>query len=212
MRHAVGRMVEWEATRIDEGSEEWERSQYTDNGQLTHRLLMGDRKGFGRRRWCRMIQGAYRTICPVTPLLIDTQQIEDAVMMQLHMLQNQLQRLGPYTMYTGGGWEYGGDGGWEYGGDGMDAPFHPYTDSPSHKEGGSIIFITTDLARIRSNFNGQEDQTTKAIDHVAIWIEHSERVGRGPNPPRATGIIRRTGSQHKIDDQAPHGQAYWIGL
>ena len=100
-------------------------SQHTDNGQLTYRLLMGDRKGFGRRRWCRMIQGAYRTICPVAPLFIDTQQIEDAVMMQLHMLQNQLQRLGPYTMYT--------DGGWEYGGDGMDAPFYPYTDSPSHK-------------------------------------------------------------------------------
>ena len=152
-----------------------------------------------------MIQGAYRTIRSVAPLLIDTQQMEDAIIMQLHTLQNQLQRLGPYTMYT--------DGGWEYGGDGMDAPFYPYTDSLSHKGGGSIIFITTDLERIRSNFHGSEDQTTKTIDHVAIRIEHGEEVARGPNkPPRATGFIRRTGSQHEIADQAPHGQAYWIGL
>jgi hypothetical protein len=160
IRNAVGRMVEWEAPPIDEGLEEWKISQRTDIVQLTHRLLTGDRKGFGRRRWCRMIQGAYRTIRPVAPLLIDTQQMEDAIIRQLHMLQNQLQRLGPYTMYT--------DGGWEYRGDGMDAPFYPYTDSPSHKGGGSIIFITTDLTRIQSNLNSQEDSTTKEIDHVAI--------------------------------------------
>ena len=61
-----------------------------------------------------------------TPIM-DTQRMDDAVLMQIHMLQTQLQRLGPYTMYT--------DGGWEYGGDGMDAPFHLYTDSPSHKGG-----------------------------------------------------------------------------
>jgi hypothetical protein len=96
----------------------------------------------------------------VAPLLIDTQQMEDAIIMQLHMVQNQLQRLGPYTMFTNGRWEYEGDG--------VDAPFYPYTDSPSHKGGGSIIFITTDLARIKSNLNSQEDQTTKEIDHVAI--------------------------------------------
>jgi hypothetical protein len=74
------------------------------------------------------------------------------------------------------------DGGWEYGGDGMDAPFYPFTDSPSHKGGGSIIFITTDLTRIQLNLNSQEDQTTKEIDQVAIRIEHGEEVGRGPNP------------------------------
>jgi hypothetical protein len=106
MRHAVARMVEWEAPPIDEGSEEWKISQHTDNGQLTHRLLMGDRKEIGWRRWCRMIQGAYRTIRPVAPLLIDTLQMEDAIIMQIHMLQNQLQQLGPYTMYTDGGWKY----------------------------------------------------------------------------------------------------------
>jgi hypothetical protein len=39
MRHAVCRMVEWEAPLIDAGSEEWEISQHTDNGQLTHRVL-----------------------------------------------------------------------------------------------------------------------------------------------------------------------------
>jgi len=127
MRHAVGRMVEWEAPDIETGSEEWHTSHHYDNEQLTHRLLMGDRKGFGRHRWCRTIQGAYRSIRPVEPQLMDTIRREDAVLTQIHMLQTQLQRLGPCTMYT--------DGGWEYGGDGMDAPFHPYTDSPSHKGG-----------------------------------------------------------------------------
>jgi hypothetical protein len=87
-----------------------------------------------------MIQGTYRTIRPVAPLLIDTQQMEDAIIMQLHMLQAQLQRLGLYTMYM--------DGGWEYSGDGMDAPFYPYTDSPSHK--GVVVSSLSDHQRNRS--------------------------------------------------------------
>ena len=103
MRHAVGRMVEWEAPDIEKGSKEWNMSQHYNNGQLTHRLLMGDRKGFGRHRWCRTIQGSYRSIRPVEPPIIDTQQMEDAVLTQIHMLQTQLQRPGPYTMYTDGG-------------------------------------------------------------------------------------------------------------
>ena len=151
MRHAVGRMVEWEAPDIEEGLEEWKMSPHSDNGQLTHRLLMGDRKGFERHRCYRTIQSAYRSIRPVEPPILDTQLMEDAALTQIHMLQTQLQRLGPYTMYT--------DGGWEYGGDGMDAPFHPYTDSPSHKGGGSILFLTTNLRRIQANLNSQEDQT-----------------------------------------------------
>ena len=69
------------------------------------------------------------------------------------------------------------------------SPFHPYTDSPSHKGGGSIIFITTDLARIQANLNSQEDQTTKEIDHVAIKIEHGEVVGRGPNPQELLALL-----------------------
>ena len=115
MRHAV-RMVEWEAPDIEESSEVWNITPH-DNGQLTHRLLMGDCKGFGRNRWCRMIQGAYRSIRPVEPLTLETQWREDAVLTQTHMLQTQLQRLGPCTMYM--------DGGWEYGGDGMDATQQP---------------------------------------------------------------------------------------
>ena len=55
MKHSVGRMIEWEAPDIEEGSEEWKMSQHSGNGQLTHRLLMGNRKGFGRHRWCRTI-------------------------------------------------------------------------------------------------------------------------------------------------------------
>ena len=71
----------------------------------------------------------------------------------------------------------------------MDAPFYPYSDSPSHKRGGSIIFITTDLARIQTTLNSHEDQTTKEIDHVAIWIEHGEEVGRGPNPQELLALL-----------------------
>ena len=71
----------------------------------------------------------------------------------------------------------------------MDAPFHPYTDSPSHKGGGSIIFITTDLERIQANLNSQDDQTTEEIDHMAIRIEHGEVVGRGPNPQELLALL-----------------------
>ena len=60
----------------------------------------------------------------------------------------------------------------------MDAPFHPYTDSPS-QNGGSI----------QANLNSQEDQTTKDIDHVAIRIEHGEVVGRGPNPEELLALL-----------------------
>ena len=73
------------------------------------------------------------------------------------------------------------DGGWEYGGDGMDAPFHPATDSPSHKGGGSIIFLTTDLGRIRRKIAHREDSSTDTIDYVAIRIDHGKVVGRSPN-------------------------------
>jgi len=60
---------------------------------------------------------------------------------------------------------------------------------PESQGGGSIIFITTDLTRIQSNLNSQEDQTTKEIDHVAIRIEHGEEVGRGPNPQEILALL-----------------------
>ena len=50
MRHAVGRLVVWEAPQINVRSEEWGMARLVDTKQLTHRLLMGERKGFGRRR------------------------------------------------------------------------------------------------------------------------------------------------------------------
>ena len=75
------------------------------------------------------------------------------------------------------------DGGWEYGGDGMDAPFYPYTDSPSHKGGGSIVFITKNLTRIRDRIGKIEQLDHQTPDHVAIRIEHGEVIGRGPKQP-----------------------------
>ena len=63
------------------------------------------------------------------------------------------------------------DGGWEYGGDGMDALFHPATDSPSHKGGVSIVFLTTDLERIRQRMGQQEVSLTDTLDYVAVRID-----------------------------------------
>jgi hypothetical protein len=143
MRHAVGRSVVWEAPQISVCSEEWVMARLADTDQLTHRLLMGKRKGFGRQRWSCNIQGAYRSIRPAAYSIREGQQTEDAVLTQLQLLRDQLQLLGPYTIYT--------DRGWEYGGDGIDAPFDPYTDSLNHKGGESIIFITTDLRLIKEN-------------------------------------------------------------
>ena len=156
-------------------------ARLADTKQLTHRLLTVERKGFGRPRWSRNIQGAYRSICPAAYSTRESQQTEDEIFTQLQLLRDQLQLLGSYTIYT--------DGGWEYGGDGMDAPFHPYTDSPSHKGRGSIVFLTMDLRRIKDNMLSSTDQDSKTIDHVAIRIDHGEVVGRGPNPQELLALL-----------------------
>ena len=127
MRHAVGRQVEWAASLSEGQSERWSSQGQHTLSNLTHRVLMGARTGFGQTRWSRTILGAYRSITPMLPGPTTLRTYEDAIVPQLQILQDQLRSLGPYTMYT--------DGGWEYGGDGMDAPFHPATDSPSHKGG-----------------------------------------------------------------------------
>jgi hypothetical protein len=64
MRHAVGRLVVWEAPQINIRSVEWGVAKLEGTNQLTHRLLMGERKGFVRRRWSRTIERAYRSILP----------------------------------------------------------------------------------------------------------------------------------------------------
>ena len=140
---------------------------------LTHLVLMGASKGFGQNRWSRTIYGAYRSITPTLPAPTALLTFEDAIIPQLQILQDQIRTLGPYTMYT--------DGGWEYGRDGMDAPFHPATDSPSDKGGGSIIFLTTDLERIRGRISQQEDSLNDTLDYVAIRIDHGGSCGQGPN-------------------------------
>ena len=71
----------------------------------------------------------------------------------------------------------------------MDAPFHPYTDSPSHKGVGSIVFLTTDLRRIKDNMLSSTDQNIKTIDHIAIWIDHGKVVGREPNPQELLALL-----------------------
>ena len=71
----------------------------------------------------------------------------------------------------------------------MDAPFYPYTDSPSHKGGGSIEFITKDFARIRDRIGKIEQSDHQTPDHVAIRMEHGEVIGRGPNPQELLALL-----------------------
>ena len=127
------------------------------------------------------IRGISQYIKPTLPAPTAPRTFENAIIPQLQILQDQLRTLEPYTVYTNGGWEYGGDG--------MDAPFHPATDSPSHKGGGSIIFLTTDLERIRRRIAHQEDSPTDTKEYIAIRIDHGEVVGRGPNPQELLTLL-----------------------
>ena len=66
---------------------------------------------------------------------------------------------------------------------------HPATDSPSHKGGGGIIFLTTDIERIRRSLAQQEDSPTDTLAYIAIRIDHGEVVGRGPNPQELLALL-----------------------
>ena len=169
------------AADIATQAEQWSEGQMHQLGNLTHRLLMGERSGFGSNRWCRTIQGAYRSLRPELPPTHTSSRNNEAIIEQLKILHSQLYALGDFTMYT--------DGGWEYGGDGMNVPFYPYTDSPSHKGGGSIVFITKDLARIRNRIGKIEQSDHQTPDHVAIRMEHGEVIGRGPNPQKLLALL-----------------------
>jgi hypothetical protein len=103
MRHVAGRTAVWEAPQITSCSEEWVMARLADTSQLYHRLLIGERKSFGRQRWCRNILGAYRSIRPAACPTRECQQTEKAILTQLQLLRDQLQLLGPHTIYTDGG-------------------------------------------------------------------------------------------------------------
>ena len=87
----------------------------------------------------------------------------------------------------------------------MDALFHPTTDSPSHKSGGSIVFLTRNLERIRQRMGQQEASLTDTLDYVEVRIDHGEVVGRGPNPQEllallgALAITQRQGALGLLD-------------
>ena len=126
--NTVGRSVEWQEPNPSQGSVMWHKGDHSDCARLTHRLLMGKRQEFGQARWSRTIQGVHRSMAPVIPPPQNQRAQLEKMIPHLAQLQQQLSRLGPYKVYT--------DGGWEYGGEGMDAPFYPPTDTPSHKGGG----------------------------------------------------------------------------
>ena len=63
----------------------------------------------------------------------------------------------------------------------MDATFYPYADTPSHKGGGSSIFITTNLTRIQSHMQRRDEEERCSLDDGAIHIDHGEVIDRGHN-------------------------------
>ena len=63
----------------------------------------------------------------------------------------------------------------------MDATFYPYADTPSHKGGGSSIFITTNLTRIQSHMQRREEEERCTLDDGAIHIDRGEVIHRGHN-------------------------------
>ena len=81
----------------------------------------------------------------------------------------------------------------------MDAPFHPATDSPSHKGGGSIVVLTTDLERIRQRMGQQEASLTDTLVYVAVRIDHGEVVGRGPNPQELLALLGALAITQRLD-------------
>ena len=131
------------------------------------------------------IQGAFRSLTPEMSMRTELESVQGSATPQLENIQERVAALGQYSIYT--------DGGWEYGGDGMDAPFYPYTDSPGHKGGGSVVFITTDLQRLQSR-----QGLNAAPSYVAIRIEQGEEVGRGPNPQELLALLVALGCESKL--------------
>ena len=120
-------------------------------------------------------------MAPVIPTPRNQREKRGPTYPQLEQLQQQLNRLGPYKVDT--------DGEWEFGGEGMDAPFSPPTDTSSHKGGGSIVFLTTNLERISKSRQCEDREETADPIFVVIRIEHGERVGRGPNPQELLALL-----------------------
>ena len=88
MRHAVGRQVKWAASLSEGQSERWSTQGQHTLSNLTHRVLMGARTGFGQNRWSRTILGAYRSIKPTLPVPTTSRTYEDAIVPQLQILQD----------------------------------------------------------------------------------------------------------------------------
>ena len=85
----------------------------------------------------------------------------------------------------------------------MDAPFYPYTDSPSHKGGGSVVFITTDLQRIQSR---HRQGTNAMLSGLVIRIDQEEEVGRGTNPQESLALLVALGCGRKLVRPPPNVQ------
>ena len=160
----VGRQVEWTAPLLQSDGDCWEEGGRTELQHLSHRILAGPRQGAGAQRWTQTIQGAFRSLTPEMGTWAAMESLQGPTLSQLADLQARTEALGPYTIYT--------DGEWEYGGDGMNAPFYPYTDSPCHKGGGSVVFITTDLTRLKSRHRPGLPAT---LSYVVIRIDQTHR-------------------------------------
>ena len=74
---------------------------------LSHRILAGPRQGAGAQRWTQTIQGAFHSLTPEMGMWADMESLQSPALSQLADLQKRIEAIGPYSIYTDGGWEYG---------------------------------------------------------------------------------------------------------
>ena len=86
--------------------------------------------------------------------------------------------------------------------EGMAWMHHSNTDSPSHKGGGSIVFIAKDLARIRDCIGKIERSDHQTPDHVAIRMKHGEVIGREPNPQELLALLGALAIHNRLECRA----------
>ena len=73
---------------------------------LSHQILAEPRQGAGAQQWTRTIQGAFRSLTPEMGMWAEMESLQGPTLSQLADLQACIEALGPYTIYTDGGWEY----------------------------------------------------------------------------------------------------------
>ena len=64
-------------------------------------------QGAGSQRCTQTIQGAFCSLTPEMGMWAEMESLQGPTLSQLADLQARIEALGPYTLYTEGGWDYG---------------------------------------------------------------------------------------------------------